>query len=84
MHDLVIRHGTIVDGTRQPAFIGDVAIDAGRITAVGKVPADGRTEIDATGLYVAPGFVDIHTRHDGQPFGKAKWPPAAGMAAPPS
>ena len=66
MHDLVIRNGTIVDGTGQPAFVGDVAIDGDRITAVGEVPAKGRTEIDATGLHVAPGFVDIHTHYDGQ------------------
>jgi N-acyl-D-amino-acid deacylase len=66
MHDLVIRNGTIVDGTGQPAFTGDVAIDGDRITAVGDVPARGCTEIDATGLHVTPGFVDIHTHYDGQ------------------
>ena len=66
MHDLVIRGGTIVDGTGQPAFVGDIAIDGDRITAVGEVAAKGRTEIDATGLHVAPGFVDIHTHYDGQ------------------
>jgi N-acyl-D-amino-acid deacylase len=66
MHDMVIRSGTIVDGTGTAPFIGDIAIDAGRITAVGTVTAKGREEIDATGLHVTPGFVDIHTHYDGQ------------------
>ncbi len=66
MHDMVIRNGTIVDGTGAPAFTGDVAIDGGRVTAVGIITAKGRDEIDATGLHVTPGFVDIHTHYDGQ------------------
>ena len=66
MHDMVIRGGTIVDGTGAPAFNGDIAIDAGRITAIGTVTAKGRDEIDAAGLHVTPGFVDIHTHYDGQ------------------
>jgi N-acyl-D-amino-acid deacylase len=66
MHDLVIRGGTIVDGTGAPAREGDVAIDAGRISAVGGVAARGREELDARGLAVLPGFVDVHTHYDGQ------------------
>ena len=66
MHDLVIRNGKIVDGTGQPAHIGDVAIDNGKITSVGGKAGAGRREIDATGLLVTPGFVDIHTHYDGQ------------------
>ena len=66
MHDLVIRGGTVVDGTGAPARQADVAIDGGVITAVGVVDAKGRREIDATGLLVTPGFVDIHTHYDGQ------------------
>ncbi|MFM2410725.1 MAG: hypothetical protein RL481_1553, partial [Pseudomonadota bacterium] len=66
MHDLVIRGGTIVDGSGRPRFAGDVAIDGGLISAVGKVEAAGREEIDASGKIVAPGFVDIHTHYDGQ------------------
>jgi N-acyl-D-amino-acid deacylase len=66
MHDLVIRNGKIVDGTGQPSFIGDVAIDGGKITSVGPKAGAGRREIDATGLLVTPGFVDIHTHYDGQ------------------
>jgi N-acyl-D-amino-acid deacylase len=71
MHDLVIRGGTVVDGTGRPGFTGDIAIDGGLITAIGKVDAQGREEIDATGKVVTPGFVDIHTHYDGQ----ATWDP---------
>jgi len=66
MHDLVIRGGTIVDGTGRPRFQGDIAVDGDRITCVGVVEAKGRREIDATGLLVAPGWVDMHTHYDGQ------------------
>jgi len=66
MHDLVIRNGTIVDGTGAAAFTGDVAVDGGVISAVGRVDAPGREEIDATGKLVTPGFVDVHTHYDGQ------------------
>lgn len=66
MHDLVIRGGTIVDGTGGKAFTGDVAIDGGVITAVGTISTQGREEIDASGKIVTPGFVDIHTHYDGQ------------------
>jgi N-acyl-D-amino-acid deacylase len=66
MHDLVIRGGTIVDGTGAAAAPGDVAVDDGRITAVGRVDAEGGEVIDATGCVVTPGFVDVHTHYDGQ------------------
>ena len=66
MHDLVIRGGTVVDGTGAARFVADVALDGGLITAVGQISAKGRDEIDATGKIVAPGFVDIHTHYDGQ------------------
>ncbi|MFM8304936.1 MAG: N-acyl-D-amino-acid deacylase family protein [Actinomycetota bacterium] len=66
MHDLVIRNGTIVDGTGAAAYAGDVAIDGGVITRVGRVDDPGREEIDATGQLVTPGFVDVHTHYDGQ------------------
>ncbi|AFM15365.1 N-acyl-D-aspartate/D-glutamate deacylase [Mycolicibacterium chubuense NBB4] len=65
-HDLIIRNGTIVDGLGGPPFTGDVAIDDGVITAVGTVDGPGQREIDATGLVVTPGFVDLHTHYDGQ------------------
>lgn len=71
MVDLVIRNGTIVDGTGQKAFTGDVAIDGGKIVEVGKVSAKGDREINADGRLVTPGFVDIHTHYDAQ----ATWDP---------
>jgi len=66
VHDIVIRGGKIVDGTGQPGFTGDVAIDGGTITAVGEVAERGRREVDADGALVTPGWVDIHTHYDGQ------------------
>ncbi len=66
MHELLIRGGTLVDGSGAPAREADVAIDAGRITEVGRDLGAGRREIDARGLLVAPGWVDIHTHYDGQ------------------
>ena len=66
MHDLVIRGATVVDGTGGPKRSADVAVDGGRITAVGPVDQPGREELDATGLVVTPGFVDVHTHYDGQ------------------
>ena len=64
--DLIIRGGTIVDGTGAAPFEGDVAVSGGQITAIGKVSGKGIEEIDARGQVVTPGFVDIHTHYDGQ------------------
>src|SRR6476620_5770438 len=66
VHNLVIRNGTVVDGRGGPPVLADVAVDDGRITAVGPVDQPGRDELDATGLAVTPGFVDVHTHYDGQ------------------
>ncbi len=77
MHDLVIRGGTIVDGSGAPAFVGDIAVDGGLITTVGRVAAPGREEIDARGKLVTPGFVDIHTHYDGQATWDAEMAPSA-------
>ncbi len=66
MHDLVIRNGTVVDGTGRPRLHGDVAVDGGTITGVGEVAGRGRREIDARDLLVTPGWVDVHTHYDGQ------------------
>ena len=66
MHDLVIRKGTIVDGTGRERFTGDVAIDDGVIVATGRVAERGKREIDAAGRLVTPGWVDVHTHYDGQ------------------
>jgi N-acyl-D-aspartate/D-glutamate deacylase len=65
-HDLVIRGGTLVDGTGAAARTADVAITDGTVTEVGTVSGTGRREIDADGALVTPGFVDIHTHYDGQ------------------
>ncbi|MCA3749775.1 MAG: amidohydrolase family protein [Phenylobacterium sp.] len=65
-HDLVIRGGSVVDGTGAAARTADIAVDGGLITAVDKVEAKGRREIDADGLLVTPGFVDLHTHLDAQ------------------
>ena len=65
-YDLIIRGGTIVDGTGEERFTGDVAVKDGLIAAVGTVNGDVTREIDASGKVVAPGFVDIHTHYDGQ------------------
>ncbi|MEY9180223.1 N-acyl-D-aspartate/D-glutamate deacylase [Bradyrhizobium sp. USDA 326] len=64
--DLVIRGGTVADGSGGELFEADVAITDGKIGAVGKVAGAGREEIDARGKLVTPGFVDVHTHYDGQ------------------
>jgi N-acyl-D-aspartate/D-glutamate deacylase len=66
MHDLVIRNGTIVDGSGGETYTADVSIDGCCISGVGLVPGSGRAEIDASGLVVTPGFVDLHTHYDCQ------------------
>ncbi len=71
MHDLVIKGGTVVDGSGMPAKVADVAVDGAIIAAVGSSVGPGRREIDASGLLVTPGFVDVHTHYDAQ----ATWDP---------
>ena len=67
MHDLIVRSGSVVDGTGAPARATDVAVDEGRITAVGDLGGVGaRHTIDADGALVTPGWVDVHTHYDGQ------------------
>jgi N-acyl-D-aspartate/D-glutamate deacylase len=66
MVDLVIRGGTVIDGSGRDAFEADVAIEAGKIVTVGKVSARGKEEIDARGKIVTPGFVDPHSHYDAQ------------------
>src|SRR5688572_23121316 len=67
-YDLVIRNGTVIDGTGAPRRQADVAVQNGRIAAVGDVDGSGREELDAEGHVVAPGFVDGHTHMDAQLF----------------
>jgi N-acyl-D-aspartate/D-glutamate deacylase len=71
MYDIVIRGGTVIDGSGKAAFSGDVAIAGGRIAAVGGKQGPARRDIDAAGLLVTPGWVDVHTHYDGQ----AMWDP---------
>ena len=66
MVDLVIRNGTVIDGTGGDPFEADVAVEGGRIVGIGKVSARGKEEIDARGKIVTPGFVDPHSHYDAQ------------------
>ncbi|SDD08035.1 N-acyl-D-aspartate/D-glutamate deacylase [Mycolicibacterium neoaurum] len=75
--DLVIRGGTIVDGLGGEPYVGDIAIADGAIRAIGVVDAPGDREIDATGLHVTPGFVDLHTHYDGQAIWSDRMTPSS-------
>ena len=78
MFDLKIINGTIVDGTGSPSFVGDIAMKDGVIVEIGSVVSgDALETIDAAGLIVSPGFVDIHTHYDGQ----ATWDPVLDPSA---
>src|SRR6476646_7024485 len=76
-YDLIIRNGTIVDGLGGEPFVGDVAISDGVIAAVGSVDGEAVREIDATGLLVTPGFVDLHTHYDGQAIWSERLTPSS-------
>ena len=74
---MIIRNGTIVDGLGGEPFVGDVAVSDGVIAAVGAVDGDAAREIDATGLLVTPGFVDLHTHYDGQAIWSDRMTPSS-------
>ena len=76
--DLVVRGGTVADGTGGELFEADVAVRDGRIAEIGRVAGAGREEIDASGLLVTPGFVDIHTHYDGQATWDDRFNPSSG------
>ena len=77
-YDLIIRNGTIVDGLGGEPHVGDVAVRGGVIEAVGSVNGSGaKREIDATGLLVTPGFVDLHTHYDGQSIWSERLTPSS-------
>src|SRR5437588_12909948 len=77
MFDLKIVGGTLVDGSGRAAFAGDVAIEGGRIVAVGEGLGQARRTLDARGAHVLPGFVDIHTHYDGQVTWDAELTPSS-------
>src|SRR4051812_36801419 len=68
MLDTVIKGGYVVDGTGRPGRQADVAIQGGQVVAIGRVAEAATTTVEADGLVVAPGFVDIHTHFDAQAF----------------
>ncbi len=76
-YDLVVRNGTVVDGLGGEPYRGDVAVSGGVIVAVGTVDTPGTREIDATGLLVTPGFVDLHTHYDGQAIWSERMSPSS-------
>ena len=77
-YDLVIRNGTIIDGSGNASFQADVAIRGDCIAEIGKITEHGREEIDAKGHLVTPGFVDIHTHYDGQATWEHRLSPSSG------
>ena len=77
MHDTVIRGGTIIDGSGKAGYIGDVALDGGKIAQVGGKAGPGKREIKADGLTVTPGWVDVHTHYDGQATWDAELAPSS-------
>jgi len=76
LFDLVLRGGTLVDGSGAPGVPGDLGIRDGRIAAMGEVAGSGIRELDASGCVVCPGFVDIHTHYDAQVL----WDPSLGIS----
>ena len=76
--DLILRGGTVHDGLGSPARVADVAVKDGRIAAIGSVAGTATEEIDARGLLVTPGFVDVHTHYDGQATWSQRLQPSSG------
>ena len=73
MVDLILRGGTVIDGSGRPRRVADVAVSDGTIVEVGRVTDSARRTIDVSGLVVGPGVIDVHTHYDAQLF----WDPAA-------
>merc|ERR1719456_1548701 len=71
VYDIIIRNGTILDGLRTPRFVSDIGIKGGKVATIGRISKEAKCnnkEIDATGLHVCPGFIDLHTHYDAQIF----------------
>ena len=81
-YDIVIKNGTVIDGTGSQQRHADVAIQGDRIAEIGTVSGAAKRTIDAAGKLVTPGFVDIHTHLDAQICGTPQSPPRAGTASP--
>ena len=79
MHDLIFRDAQIIDGSGNPLQQGDLAVDGERITALGQDLGQGREEIDADGLALAPGIIDLHTHYDAQLTWDAFATPSTGL-----
>ena len=77
-YDLIIRGGTVHDGLGSVARVADLAVKDGLIAAIGAVTGSAREEIDARGLLVTPGFVDVHTHYDGQATWENRLVPSSG------
>lgn len=77
-YDLVIRNGTLYDGSGAEGWRGDIAVSGGKIIATGAIDGRGREEIDASGAIVTPGFVDVHTHYDGQVTWESQLKPSSG------
>ena len=79
-YDLLIKNGTIIDGLQVPRYRGDIAIRDGRIVAMGNIQDTATRVLDATGMIVAPGFMDIHTHYDAALSGGTAWDPYATLS----
>jgi N-acyl-D-amino-acid deacylase len=77
LYDLLIRGGTIVDGSGRAPFVGDLAVSGGRIVAVGALTGDAKEVVEAKGLVVTPGFIDVHTHYDGQAIWSKRMSPSS-------
>ncbi len=80
-YDLLIKNGTIIDGLQVPRYRGDIAIRTGKIVAMGNnIQGSATRVLDATGMIVAPGFIDLHTHYDAALSGGTAWDPYATLS----
>ena len=79
MLDLLIRGGTLVDGSGAAPYSADLGVQDGRIVEIGSITEAARETVDASGAWVTPGFIDIHTHYDGQATWDDAMEPSAGQ-----